>query len=164
VTIRVATRSDAARIAAIYNQGIEDRSATFETESRSGGEVMNWLVDGFPVLVAEQDGRVCGFARLGVYSERRVYQGIGEHGVYVARDARGRGLGRALLDALADEAARRGYHKLASRIFADNAASLAAHRAAGFTEVGVQRRHARLDGEWKDCVLVERLIGDAATY
>jgi L-amino acid N-acyltransferase YncA len=162
VTIRVATRADAARIAAIYNQGIEDRSATFETESRSAGEVMNWLVDGFPVLVAEADGRVCGFARLSEYSDRCVYQGIGEHGVYVGREARGRGLGRALLDALAEEAARRGYYKLTSRIFADNEASLAAHRAAGFAEVGIQRRHGRLGGEWKDCVLVERLIGDAS--
>ena len=114
------------------------------------------------MLVAEHDGRVCGFARLSEYSDRCVYQGIGEHGVYVGREARGHGLGRALLDALADEAARRGYYKLTSRIFSDNEASLAAHRAAGFVEVGVQRRHGRLDGEWKDCVLVERLIGDAA--
>jgi RimJ/RimL family protein N-acetyltransferase len=65
-------------------------------------------------------------------------------------------------DALAvDEAAR--LHKLTSRVFADNAAGRAAHRAAGFREVGIQRRHGRLDGEWKDCVLVERLIGEAAS-
>ena len=104
-TIRVATRSDAARIAEIYNEGIADRSATFETEPRSPGEVMGWLVDGFPVLVAEHEGRVAGFARLSEYSDRCVYQGIGEHGVYVSRDARGLGLGRSLLDALAREAA-----------------------------------------------------------
>ena len=160
--IRVATRSDAALIAAIYNEGIEDRSATFETELRTPGEVMNWLVDGFPVLVAERDGEVAGFARLSEYSDRCVYQGVGEHGVYVSRAVRGHGLGRALLDALAEEAGRRGYYKLTSRIFSDNGASLAAHRAAGFEEVGVQRRHGRLDGEWKDCVLVERLVGEAA--
>jgi phosphinothricin acetyltransferase len=162
-TIRVATRGDAARIAAIYNEGIEERSATFETTPRSAGEVMGWLVDGFPVLVAEIDDDVAGFARLSEYSDRCVYQGIGEHGVYVARSARGAGLGRALLDALAAEAAGRGYYKLTSRIFADNAASLAAHRGAGFTEVGLQRRHGLLEGEWKDCVLVERLIGAAAS-
>jgi phosphinothricin acetyltransferase len=91
-----------------------------------------------------------------------VYEGIGEHAVYVTHAARGTGVGRALLAALADEAQRRGYHKLTSRIFADNEQSLAAHRAAGFTEVGVQRRHGQLDGEWKDCVLVERLLGPAA--
>jgi L-amino acid N-acyltransferase YncA len=162
-TIRVATRADAPRIAAIYNEGIEERGATFETTPRSPGEVMGWLVDGFPVLVAVLDEDVAGFARLSEYSDRCVYQGIGEHGVYVARSARGARLGRALLEALAAEAAGRGYYKLTSRIFADNAASLAVHRAAGFTEVGLQRRHGQLEGEWKDCVLVERLIGAAAS-
>ena len=82
--------------------------------------------------------------------------------MYVAAAARGRGLGRALLEALCSEAERRGYYKVTSKLFASNAASRAVHRAAGFTEVGVQRRHGRLDGEWRDCVLVERLLGDAA--
>lgn len=160
--IRVATRSDAAQIAAIYNEAIEERMATFETGPRSAGDVMGWLVDGFPVLVAIWDGVVAGFARVSDYSDRCVYEGVGEHGVYVARTARGAGVGRALLDALAEEAASRGYYKLTSRIFTENAASRATHRAAGFDEVGVQRRHGRLEGAWKDCVLVERLIGDAA--
>lgn len=161
--IRPATRADAARIAAIYNEGIGERGATFETVPRSAGDVMGWLVDGLPVLVAEHEGRVAGFARIGPYSERDVYEGVGEHAVYVAGEARGHGLGRALLDALAEEAGRRGYYKLTSRIFVENEPSLAAHRAAGFREVGVQRRHGRLEGEWKDCVLVERLIGAAAS-
>lgn len=160
--IRRATRDDAARVAAVYNEGIEDRSATFETQPRSPGDVMNWLVDEYPVLVAELGGEVVGFARIGEYSDRCVYEGVGEHAVYVARAARGRGIGRALLDAVAGEAARRGYYKLTSRIFVENAASLAAHRAAGFREVGIQRRHGRLEGEWKDCVLVERLVGEAS--
>jgi len=113
--------------------------------------------------VAEDDGgRVLGFARVSAYSDRCVYSGVGEHGVYVGRDARGQGLGRRLLDALADESERQGLYKLTSRVFTTNAASLAAHRAAGFAEVGVQRRHGRLDGEWKDCVVVERLLGEAA--
>ena len=162
MTIRVATRSDAAQVAAIYNEGIEDRSATFETELRSPGEVMNWLVDGFPVLVAERDGAVAGFARLSEYSDRCVYQGIGEHGVYVDPRARGAGVGRRLLEELALAAETAGYHKLTSRVFTTNAASLALHRSAGFTEVGIQRRHGRLDGEWKDTMLVERLLGEAA--
>ena len=96
------------------------------------------------------------------YSDRCVYQGVGEHGVYVARSARGGGLGRRLLEALCGEAERAGLYKLTGRIFTDNAASRAVHRAAGFHEVGIQRRHGRLDGRWKDCVLVERLLGDAA--
>jgi phosphinothricin acetyltransferase len=80
----------------------------------------------------------------------------------VARAARGDGLGRRLLEALCEAAEAAGLYKLTSRIFTDNVASRAAHVAAGFEEVGVQRRHGRLDGEWKDCVLVERLLGDAA--
>ena len=87
---------------------------------------------------------------------------MGEHGVYVAEAAQGRGVGRALLEALSAAAERAGYYKLTSRIFTSNAASRAVHRAAGFEEVGIQRRHGRLDGEWRDCVLVERLLGEAA--
>ena len=160
--IRLAISADAPRVAEIYNEGIGEGTATFETEPRTAGDVRIWLVERVPVLVAEHDGEVVGFARVGPYSERSVYRGIGEHAVYVTGSARGTGVGRALLDALAEEAERRGYYKLTSRIFADNLASLAAHRASGFREVGVQRRHGRLGGEWRDCVLVERLLGEAA--
>ena len=80
----------------------------------------------------------------------------------MARAARGQAVGRRLLEALAVAAERAGIYKLTSRVFTDNAASRAAHLAAGFEEVGVQRRHSKLDGEWKDCVLVELLLGDAA--
>jgi len=162
VTIRAAAAGDADAIAAIYNEGIEDRVATFETHPRTAADVVAWFGDGLPFIVAESRGAVVGFARVSPYSDRCVYAGVGEHGVYVARSARGRGLGRALLDALCDAAAATGLYKLTSRIFTDNGASRAAHRAAGFEEVGVQRRHGRLDGEWKDCVLVERLLGEAA--
>jgi phosphinothricin acetyltransferase len=160
--VRRARPEDAARIAEIYNQGIEDRVATFETRPRDADEVAGWIAGSLPVVVADRDGDVVGFARVSPYSNRWVYGGIGEHGVYVARDARGGGIGRRLLEAVAAESARAGLYKLTARIFADNRASLAVHRAAGFREVGVQRRHARLDGEWKDVVLVERLLGEAA--
>jgi L-amino acid N-acyltransferase YncA len=86
---------------------------------------------------------------------------VGEHAVYVERAARGSGLGRRLLAALCTEAERAGFYKLTSRIITDNEASRAVHLAAGFEEVGIQRRHGRLDGRWKDCVLVERLLGEA---
>jgi L-amino acid N-acyltransferase YncA len=160
--IRPARADDAAAVAAIYNEGIEDRLATFETRPRSADEVTEWLSEGLPFLVATAAGEVVGFARVSPYSDRCVYEGVGEHGVYVARSARGGGLGRRLLAELCDEAERAGIYKLTSRVFTDNAASRAAHVAAGFHEVGVQRRHGRLDGRWKDCVLVERLLGDAA--
>ncbi|HEX5617463.1 MAG TPA: arsinothricin resistance N-acetyltransferase ArsN1 family A [Solirubrobacteraceae bacterium] len=162
-TIRAAVVADADAIAAIYNEGIEERVATFETRPRTSTEVAAWLDEALPFLVAvSDDGAVTGFARVSPYSDRCVYAGVGEHGVYVARAARGRGLGRALLEALCAESARAGLYKLTSRIFTDNGASRAVHLAAGFEEVGVQRRHGQLDGEWKDCVLVERLLGPAA--
>jgi L-amino acid N-acyltransferase YncA len=149
-------------VAAIYNEGIAGRLATFETRPREPGEVAAWFEDGLPFLVAEADGEVVGFARVSSYSDRCVYDGVGEHAVYVARAARGGGVGRRLLGALCADAERAGLYKLTSRVFTDNAASRAVHAAAGFHEVGVQRRHGRLDGEWKDCVLVERLLGEAA--
>jgi L-amino acid N-acyltransferase YncA len=163
VTIRAARPDDAGSIAALYNAGIAEREATFETRPRSPAEIAAWFEPGLPFLVAEDDdGRVVGFARVSPYSDRCVYDGVGEHGVYVDAATRGQGHGRRLLDALAAEAEGRGLYKLTSRIFTSNAASRAVHRAAGFDEVGVQRRHGRLDGEWKDCVLVERLLGPAA--
>jgi phosphinothricin acetyltransferase len=163
MTIRPARPDDAPAIAALYNQGIAERQATFETRPREPEEINGWFEGDLPFLVAEDEtGRVVGFARVSPYSDRCVYDGVGEHGVYVDAAARGRGVGRRLLDELARDAERRGIYKLTSRVFTTNAASLAAHRAAGFDEVGVQRRHGKLDGEWKDCVLVERLLGDAA--
>jgi len=162
VPIRAARASDAAAICAIYNLGIAERQATFETRPREPRDVLEWLEQDLPFLVATDGEVVTGFARLSEYSDRCVYSGVGEHGVYVDPRARGRGLGRRLLEALAAESGRRGYYKLTSRIFTENAASRAVHLAAGFEEVGVQRLHGRLDGEWRDCVLVERLLGEAA--
>ena len=159
--VRPAVAGDAASVAAIYNEGIEDRVATFETEPRSPADVVGWI-SSYPFVVAERNGEVVGFARVSPYSDRCVYDGVGEHGVYVARSARGTGIGRMLLADLCAASERAGLYKLTARILTDNAASLAVHRAAGFREVGVQQRHGRLDGDWKDVVLVERLLGEAA--
>jgi L-amino acid N-acyltransferase YncA len=162
--VRAAVVDDAAALAAIYNDGIAEREATFETRERTADEVAAWIAEGLPFVVAEDaGGGLAGFARVSAYSDRCVYAGVGEHGVYVASGARGAGVGRELLVALCDAAERAGYYKLTSRVFASNAPSRALHLAAGFEEVGIQRRHGRLDGEWRDCVLVERLLGDAAT-
>lgn len=162
IFIRRACSEDAEALAAIYNEGIEDRVATFETRLRTVDEVRPWIDSKLPIVVAvDDDGAVLGFARVGAYSDRCVYEGVGEHAVYVARAARGLGLGRKLLEEMAEAAEHAGIYKLTSRVFTDNAASRAAHRAAGFHEVGVQLAHGRLDGEWKDCVVVERLLGEA---
>jgi phosphinothricin acetyltransferase len=161
--LRAADPTDAAALCAIYNQGIAERQATFETRERTVQDVLEWLDDTMPIVVeAGPDGAVRGFARLQRFSERDVYSGVGDHAVYVHRDARGQGVGRRLLEALCAEAERLGFYKVTSRVFATNAASRAVHRAAGFREVGIQERHGRLDGTWYDCVLVERLLGEAA--
>ena len=145
----------------IYNAGIAARTATFESELREPAELVAWLDDRLPVLVAERGGVLVGFARVKPFSQRAVFAGIGDHGVYVAPDVQHQGIGRALLDALAEAAAAQGMWKLTSRIFASNTGSITAHEHAGFRVVGLQQRHAKLDGEWRDVVLVERLIGAA---
>ncbi len=160
--LRAGRADDLPAVAEIYNAGIAERVATFETSPRTPEDIESWSADGQPFVVAERDGSVVGWARAGEYSDRCVYQGVGEHAVYVHPDARGHGLGRRLLEALCAQSERQGIYKLTSRVFTENVASRAAHRAAGFEEVGVQRRHGRLDGDWKDCVLVERLLGEAA--
>ncbi|HEX8856812.1 MAG TPA: arsinothricin resistance N-acetyltransferase ArsN1 family A [Thermoleophilaceae bacterium] len=161
-SIRAAERGDLEAVAAIYNQGIADRVATFETQPRQAADLAEWLAGPGPFVVAERDGQVVGFGRVGAYSDRCVYEGVGEHAVYVDRSARGAGVGTQLLNALSAAAEAAGYYKLSSRAFADNEPSLRIHERAGFERVGVQRRHGKLDGIWKDCVLLERLLGEAA--
>ena len=160
-TARPATPADAEAIAAIYNEGIADRIATFETEPRSAADMKAQLVergDQYPTVVVEQDGRVVAFARAGAYRSRPAYAGIAEHSVYVARAARGTGAGRAALDALCRTYAARGFWKIVSRIFPENTASLRLHERCGFRVVGVYQRHGKLGDEWRDCVIVERLL------
>ncbi len=155
---RSAEARDAEAIARIYNQGIEERAATFETEPRTREDVLAWLEHGYPVVVAERAGAVAAWAAAHPYRPRACYEGVREVSVYVDRARRGEGLGRDVLEALARECERRGHWKLVSRIFPENEASRALCRSLGFREVGVYRRHARLDGAWRDCVIVERLL------
>ncbi len=165
LSTRRAKPEDAAAIARIYNEGIEDRLATFETEPRASSDVAEWLGHGIPLVVAEDDGSVVAWAAAHPYRPaREAYSGVGEFSIYVARDRRGQGAGRAVLAALIAEAEAGGYWKLLSRVFPENEASLALARSLGFREVGVYRRHARLDGEWRDVVIVELLVGKAAGH
>ena len=163
MTSRAATAADAPAIAAIYNEGIEDRTATFETRPRTASDVAGWLDGVHPVVVVERDALVVGFADTTTYRPRECYAGIAEFGVYVARDRRGQGVGREAMEGIVTAAAAAGFWKLVSRVFVANAASRALLRSIGFREVGTYRRHARLDGEWVDVVIVELLLGDAAT-
>jgi L-amino acid N-acyltransferase YncA len=162
-SIRHATPADAAAIADIYNAGIADRGATFETAPRQPEDIAAWFARGprFPVLVAiDTADRVVGWASVSAYRPRSCYDGVGEFSIYFARAARGQGLGRVLLEALVEAARAQGYWKLLSRVFPFNAASRALCRACGFREVGLYEKHARLDGRWIDVVIVERLIDE----
>jgi len=163
ITTRLATPADAGAIAAIYNEGIADRIATFETEPRTTEQIEGQLRDKgdrFPTVVAEQDGRIVAWATAGAYRSRPAYAGVAEHSVYVARAARGIGAGRAALEAFCRAYAERGFWKIVSRIFPENVASLALHERCGFRVVGVYRRHGKLEGAWRDCVIVERMLDE----
>lgn len=158
LTTRTATPEDAAAIAAIYNQGIEDRCSTFETTPRTAADIVRWFDGAHPVVVAEQAGEIVAFAATSPYSPRACYATNAEFSVYVRRDARGQGAGRAAMLALIDAAGQHGFTKLISRVFIDNAASRHLMASLGFREVGVYENHGRLDGVWRDVVIVERLI------
>ncbi len=156
---RTAGRQDAAAITAIYNEGIEDRIGTFETEPRVVGQILDWFdhAKAF-VAVEDQAGEVVGYAVAHPYADRCCYAGIGEFSVYVRRSARGRGVGRVAMAALVDASRGAGLWKLLSRVFPENRASLSLMAYAGFKEIGVHEKHGKLDGVWRDCVIVERVI------
>lgn len=155
---RPATPGDAAVIAAIYNQGIEDRIATFEIRPRTPAEIGAWFDNAHPIVVVEEAGGVIAFAATFVYRPRDCYWGIAETSLYVARESRRRGAGRLAMTALIGAAEEAGFWKLVSRVFPENAASLKLIESLGFRAVGRYEKHGRLDGVWRDVVIVERLI------
>ena len=160
---RLASPQDSAAIAAIYNQGIEDRVATFETAPRSASDVAAWFDGAHPTVVVESGDRIVAFASTSTYRPRSCYAGIAEVSLYVERSFRGRGAGSAAMRAILAEAARAGFWKLVSRVFLDNQASRGLIASAGFREVGVYKNHGRLDGKWRDVVIVERLLTNQAS-
>jgi L-amino acid N-acyltransferase YncA len=162
-SIRPATSADAEAMAGIYNQGIAERVATFETRTKSAAELAALIETGALVLVAEREGDVVAFVKISPYDDaNHYYSGIGEATLYVETGSRRSGVGRALMEAVADAAEERGYYKLVGKIFTSNAASISLVKACSWRDVGVHRRHGCLDGEWKDVMVVERLLGDAA--
>jgi len=155
---RPAVPEDAAAIARIYNVGIEERIATFETRPRTAEEVRSWFGGRHPVVVVEEGGEVLAFAATSEYRSRECYAGVAEFSVYADRAARGRGAGGMAMGTLIPAAERAGFWKLVSRVFVENEPSRRLLRSAGFREVGVYEKHARLDGAWRDVVIVERLL------
>lgn len=157
LTSRPATPADAPSIARLYNQGIEDRTSTFETRPRTPEDVEAWF-DGHPIFVVERDGEVVAWAGMSTYRSRDCYAGIAEFSVYVERSARGTGAGRAAMATLIPAVREAGYWKLLSRVFPENTASLRLLRGLGFREVGLYEKHAQLDGVWRDVVIVEKCL------
>jgi L-amino acid N-acyltransferase YncA len=158
---RVARPGDAAAIAAIYNAGIASREATFETEPRTRADVLGWLDGTHPVVIVTRGDDLVAFAATFTYRPRGAYRGIAEFSVYTDPAHRREGAARLAMDALLTAATEGGFWKLVSRVFPENRASRELLRGVGFREVGTYRRHARLDGEWRDCVIVERLLAEA---
>jgi len=159
LSARSARREDAPAIVEIYNQGIEDRIATFETEPRSVADIDPWFDHAYAfVCVVTPSGEVVGYAVAHPYADRCCYRGIGEFSVYVRRSHRGRGVGQVAMAALTDAAREGGLWKLMSRVFPENRASLSLMARMGFDAIGTHRNHGKLDGQWRDTVIVERLI------
>ena len=154
MTIRELRPEDWPAVRAIYEEGIRGGNATFETEIPSWER---WDT-AHPELrfVAERDGSVVGWAALSPASARHCYRGVGDVSVYVAEEARGSGLGRALLDELIGRSEAAGYWTLNAGVFPENEVSIRLHTACGFREVGVRERIGESGGIWRDVVLLER--------
>jgi L-amino acid N-acyltransferase YncA len=155
---RAASPEHAEAIARIYNEGIEERIATFETSPRAAREIQAWFDGTHPVVVVEEEGEVVSFANTTAYSPRGCYSGVAEFSVYTTSGARGRGAGTLAMKTLIHAAAEAGFWKLVARVFVENEPSRKLLLSLGFREVGVHEKHARLDGAWRDVVVVERLI------
>src|SRR4029450_6981933 len=162
--MRPAEPRDAAAVAAIYNQGIEERQSTFQTRRHTAEDFAARIADERPFLILEEAGEVVAWAAVLPYSDPApYYAGVGEATMYVERSSRRKGFGSRLLAELASVAERDGFYKLTGKIFTSNRPSIELITSLGYREVGVHRRHGRLDGEWKDVLVVELLLGEAAS-
>lgn len=160
-TIRDASPADAAAISRIYNQGIQDRIATLETEERTPEERRAWLLargSRHPVIVCCAGDEVVGWGSLNAFNPRRAYDSVADFSVYVERGWRGKGVGSRLLAELERLARGLGYHKLVLSAFPWNEAGMALYRKSGFREVGVYKEQGKLDGRWVDIVIMEKIL------
>ncbi len=162
MAVRDATDEDAAAIAHIYNQGIDDRMATLETQLRSAEERAEWLAargPRHPVLVAvDGSGAVVGWGALNAFNPRPAYDHVVDFSVYVGREQRGRGIGDSLLSALEVRARALGYHKMVLAAFPTNAPGMRLYERHGFVTVGIYHEQGMLDGRWIDVIVMEKLL------
>jgi L-amino acid N-acyltransferase YncA len=150
------TAAHAEAVLAIYQAGIDDRLATFETKAPTWEQFDASRLPEHRFVALDHDERVLGWVAASKVSDRCAYAGVVEHSVYVAPDARGRGVGLGLLEALIASTEAAGIWTIQSGIFPENEQSRALHRRAGFREIGVRERIGQLDGQWRDVVLLER--------
>ena len=167
-TIRASEEGDITAITAIYAHHVLHGTGTFEIDPPSCQDLAQRRADvlarGLPYLVAEDAGRIVGFAYCNWFKPRPAYRYSAEDSIYMADAARGQGLGRLLLDALTTQAQAAGVRKLLAVIGdSANAGSIAVHRAAGFTDVGVMRSVGWKFGAWRDIVLMEKPLGAGDT-
>ncbi len=161
VTLRPARAGDAEAVCLIYNQGIEDRVATLETELRTPEERREWMAargPRHPVIVAESGGVLVGWGSLNLFNARPAYRHVADFSVYVERAWRGRGVGHRLLDRLIEIAREIGYHKMALSTFPTNTGGVRLYERLGFSRVGVYREQGMLDGLWVDTLIMEKLL------
>jgi len=161
IALRPATPADAAAISLVYNQGIEDRIATLETELRTPEERKQWLASRgprHPVFVAVADETVVGWGSLNVYNARPAYQYVADFSIYIERRWRGKGVGRRLLEHLIEQARALRYHKMMLSAFPFNATGVALYERLGFTSVGILHEMGQLDGRWVDTLIMEKLL------
>lgn len=160
ITTRPASAADLEAIRTIYNQGIEDRIATLDTDAKSPEDIAAWWSqhdDRYAVLVATKQNAVVGWASLNRFSHRCAHSSIADLSVYVARSERGKSIGKLLLSDL-ERRARGSFHKIVLHALNDNVAGKRLYAGLGFREVGVFREHGRLDGTFVDVVAMEKLL------
>ncbi|PAE23812.1 arsinothricin resistance N-acetyltransferase ArsN1 family A [Bacillus sp. 7894-2] len=161
ISVREARETDLEAIAEIYNQGIEDRIATLETESKDLSYMTKWvdqLQGRYCVLAAEKEDRVIGWASLNPYSNRCAYDGVADISVYISREFRGKGAGGKLLSALEKKARENKFHKLVLFTFPFNGLGQTLYKKMGFREVGIFQNQGVLDGEFVDVMAMEKLL------
>lgn len=160
--VRLATLADVEGIRAIYNREVIEGTATFDLRPRSPEAQADWLTrrDGAHAVVVAVDGpMVLGFGSLSPYRDRPAYRTTVEDSVYVDPTHQGRGVGRAVLEALVDVATQHGFHTVIGRISGGNEASVGLHHRCGFETVGTEREVGRKFGRWLDVVVVQRVLG-----
>lgn len=162
--VREATPADLPALLDIYNEAVVNTTASWDHDPWTAVRHADWYAhkaeNGFPILVADQDGEVLGYASYSEFSAKAGYSGTREHTVYLRVDARGRGIGRTLMEALIGQARARGVHTLIGRLSADNEPSLRLHAGLGFVEVGRLHEVGRKFGRWLDLVYLQLMLQD----